>query len=342
MPLGPVITDIEGTSLNAEDTALLQHPQVGGVILFSRNYESPSQLQALTAEIKALDSELLITIDQEGGRVQRAREGLTTLPPFAAIGRLYQQDPSAGLAAARASSWVMASELRALGVDLSFTPVLDIDRQLNTVIGDRSFAEQPKMIIALSKAYIDGLHDAGMVAIGKHFPGHGGVVGDSHHELPVDERAFETLFAEDIVPFAELIKQQQLAGVMPAHIVYPHVDSMPAGFSEVWLQQILRSRLQFDGVIFSDDLTMEGASIAGDYPARADAALAAGCDILLVCNNRGGAIAVTQHLDSIDYPVNDNLYQPLRKPARLSWQALTKDPYWQEATALLASLATPT
>ena len=291
MSIAPLMLDLEGTVLTAEEKELLQHPLSGGLIFFSRNFESVEQLQVLINDVRAAAPEdFLISVDHEGGRVQRFREGFTKLP---ALAKLYEQsdDEPAALRAAHHHAWLMASELRAIGIDFSFAPVLDLNYGVSEVIGDRAFHSQADIVAKMATAYIEGMHDAGMAATGKHFPGHGAVVADSHLEIPVDERTMDVLDAADMRPFAKLI-QEGMDAIMPAHVIYPDIDSQPAGFSKVWLQQILRQQLGFDGVIFSDDLNMEGASFAGNYAQRAEAAISAGCDMVLVCNNRPGVIQV--------------------------------------------------
>ena len=284
MSLGPVMLDIEGTELNADDIRRLQNPKVGGVILFKRNYSAPEQLLTLTQAIHAVRTpHLIIAVDHEGGRVQRFREGFTKIPAMRQLGLLWERDPAAGCRAAELTGWVLAAELRAHGVDLSFTPVLDIDYGRSDVIGDRAFHRNPMVIATLATAVMKGLKRAGMVAVGKHFPGHGHVAADSHFAVPVDERLFSQIEKEDIEPFRQLIDAGMLA-VMPAHVIYPKVDQAPAGFSRIWLQQVLRKHLGFQGMIFSDDLAMEGATVAGNVTDRAYAALSAGCDMVLVCN----------------------------------------------------------
>jgi beta-N-acetylhexosaminidase len=281
---GPVVLGIEGVDLRATDRERLMHPLVGGVILFSRNYEGPAQLAALTARIRALRTpSLLISVDHEGGRVQRFRDGFSAVPPMRTLGELWDRDAPAAVAEARRLGTVIASELRAHGVDFSFTPVLDVDFGTSTVIGDRAFSPDPAVISRLAASLCDGLRAGGCAAVGKHFPGHGFVAADSHHEVPIDERSLSDLVAGDLVPFAELAKAG-LEAVMPAHVVYPAIDDKPAGFSRVWIQGILREWLRFDGLVFSDDLGMAGAFGAGDIVARADAAIDAGCDMVLTCN----------------------------------------------------------
>lgn len=287
LPLGPVMLDLAGTAMTEAERARLLDPLVGGVILFTRNYASREQLTALCAEIHALrEPRLLIAVDHEGGRVQRFREGFTRLPAMRRLGELYARDAASALEAARAVGYVLACELLACGVDFSFTPVLDLDYGTSGVIGDRSFGRDPATVTALANALIDGLHDAGMKSCGKHFPGHGHVAADSHVAIPVDERSLAEL-QEDIAAF----RASRVDAVMPAHVIYPAVDARPAGFSPVWTG-MLRRELGFDGVIFSDDLSMEGASVAGDIVARASAAWQAGCDMLLVCNAPDAAAAL--------------------------------------------------
>jgi beta-N-acetylhexosaminidase len=280
---GPLMIDLAGPALTDEERERLRHPLVGGVILFTRNYESPAQLAALTGEIHALrEPRLLIAIDHEGGRVQRCRAGLTVLPPMARLGARWDVAPDAACREARQVGYVLAAELRALGVDFSFTPVLDLDHGRSSVIGDRAFHRDPEAVAALAGALVDGLRQGGMGSCGKHFPGHGWVRADSHLALPVDERPFAQL-QEDMRPYRQLAREGRLDAVMPAHIIYPAVDRHPAGFSEVW-NACLRKDIGFDGVIFSDDLSMEGASVAGDALGRVAAAYRAGCDMLLLCN----------------------------------------------------------
>lgn len=295
MPLGPLMLDIDGLKTTADDRKLLAHPQVGGIILFSRNYESPAQLADLIAEIRAARADIIIAVDQEGGRVQRLKEGFTRLPPMAVFGELYQTDPIAAEKLAQQTGWLMAAEVLAEGIDLSFAPVLDVECGLSDVIGDRSFAQCPQALTALSGAFIDGMHAAGMVATAKHYPGHGSVKADSHIAIPVDERSFQQIDAQDLQPFRALANRYD--AVMPAHVIYSAVDAQPAGFSRYWLQTLLRQEIGFDGVIFSDDLSMEGASVAGNFAERAKAALDAGCDMVLVCNNRAAALEVLDYLD---------------------------------------------
>ncbi len=287
---GALLVDIAGLELTAEDREILLHPLVCGLVLFSRNYVSKTQLTDLTQQIHALRSELIITVDQEGGRVQRFREEFTKFPPAAEWGKLYDENPAEALLQVKQTAGLLARELQTVGVDLSFAPVLDLQNLQSRVIGDRAFHADPHIVTLLGEQFIAGFHAAGMAAVGKHFPGHGTVLADSHCEEPIDPRKFSELMATDLIPFVRLAKKLQ--GIMPAHVIYSALDPQPAGFSPYWLKKILREQLKFTGIIFSDDLTMQAAAKIGDYPARFNAAIEAGCDIGLVCNNRAGAIAV--------------------------------------------------
>ena len=284
MGIGPVMLDIAGTELTAEDEARLRHPLVGGVILFTRNYASPRQLIELTSNIRALRSpSLLIAVDHEGGRVQRFREGFTRIPAMRELGRIWDGHPKRARHMAQQTGYVLAAELRACGVDFSFTPVLDVDFGSSSVIGDRAFHSDPQAIAELAHNLLMGLRQGGMHTVGKHFPGHGFVRADSHLDIPVDERSYTDIELCDLIPFRQMV-DFGLTAVMPAHVIYPRVDKLPAGFSSIWLKNILRGELGFEGCIFSDDLSMEGASVAGGIVQRAEAALHAGCDMVLVCN----------------------------------------------------------
>lgn len=280
---GPLMLDAEAFALNHRERDLLKNPMVGGLILFARNFASVNQVADLCAEIREeAAGDIIIAVDHEGGRVQRFREGFSAIPP---MGTILQQSSDFGEAKVDAYHWgaMIALEVQAVGIDISFAPVLDLNRNISEVIGDRAFSAQVDEVIELGRSFIQGMNDFGMATTAKHFPGHGSVRADSHIEIPVDDRARETIISEDMRVFTELAEDYQ--AVMPAHVIYPKVDKHPAGFSEVWLQDILRKQLGFKGVIFSDDLSMEGATVAGDYHARADIALAAGCDMVLVCNH---------------------------------------------------------
>lgn len=332
--------DLAGTALDAGDRELLTHPAVGGVILFSRNFASPVQLAALAAAIRALrEPPLLIGVDQEGGRVQRFREGFTRLPAAGRFGQLYARAPRHACAVCESIAWLMAAELRAVGVDFSFAPVLDLDRGMSQVIGDRGFAAQVEPVCELAAAWMAGARRGGMAAVGKHFPGHGGVAADSHTELPTDARAFDEFEMADLVPFRHLI-ERGLDAVMPAHVVYSRIAPQPAGFSSFWLRDILRGRLGFQGVIFSDDLNMAAAGAGGDYVERARSAVRAGCDMLLICNNRPAAVAIVDAFGERDDPAaglrRRRMYgrKPLFDRAQLS-----ERPEWQRAIRHVAQLA---
>ena len=297
--LGRAMIDIAGLEPTAEEKERLSHPQVGGLILFARNFESPAQLRMLAAEVRTLrEPQLLVAVDHEGGRVQRFREGFTRIPPMRAIGAC-GRDNGAGLA--RAAGLVIAAELQAHGVDFSFAPVLDVDYGASSVIGDRAFCGDPATLAHLAGAFVEGLGAGGMAAVGKHYPGHGYASADSHVDMPVDGRELEAIEASDLVPYRRLIGQG-LAAVMPAHVVYPKIDGRPAGFSPVWLRDILRARLGFEGMIFSDDLSMEAATQGGGVVERARAALAAGCDMVLLCNAPDAAAKLIDGLDADPVP----------------------------------------
>ena len=296
--LGPVMLDVAGAELTAAEAQTLRHPLVGGVILFARNYRSPQQLCELTAAIRALRRpELLIAVDHEGGRVQRFQDGFSRIPPMRRLGEAWDRDRGGACAAAGDIACVLASELLACGVDFSFTPVLDVDFGASGVIGDRAFHSDPAAVAQLAAALITGLRESGMASVGKHFPGHGYVRADSHLAVPFDERSYAEIEAADLRPYRELINHG-LSAVMPAHVIYPAVDAHPAGFSSKWLRDILRGQLRFDGMIFSDDLSMEGASVAGGVVGRARAALDAGCDMVLLCNAPEAAAELLRGLNT--------------------------------------------
>ncbi len=339
MTLGPLMVDVLGLELSETERDILRHPLVGGVILFSRNYESPEQVAALTASIRALrDPHLLIAVDHEGGRVQRFRKGFTRLPPIGALGKHYMQHPQQTLERAEITGWLMASELRAVGVDFSFAPVLDLDYGVSEIIGDRAFHRDPEAVSAMAKAYIQGMKRAWMPAVGKHFPGHGAVEVDSHLGLPVDSRHFEDMIQADILPFANLCKQD-LAGIMPAHIVYEQSDSLPAGFSPFWIKEILRDRLGFQGAVLSDDLSMEGAAIMGDSLARAEAALSAGCDMVLVCNKPESVVQVIDGLKLKEDPLRHMRLVRLHGRHGITRNELFASQQWKDAAKTVLSYA---
>lgn len=354
----PLILDVAGTTLSAVDRRRLAHPLTGGVILFARNWENRAQLLALTSAIKAVRDDLLICVDHEGGRVQRFRsDGFTHLPPMRALGSLWMRDgkggPGSGALtatnAATAAGYVLGSELRSCGVDFSFTPILDLDWGGSAVIGDRAFHRDPRVVTLLAKSLAHGLLQAGMAHCGKHFPGHGFVQADSHTEIPVDRRSLKAILQDDAAPYGWL--RSTLTSVMPAHVIYPKVDSRPACFSRKWLQDILRGQLGFDGAIFSDDLSMEGARrIDGQLVSYTDAAVAAlqaGCDLVLLCNQSvGDGHAVDELLDGLAQRLEEGQWQPsadseARRLAQLpqtlpqAWDDLMFQPAYQQALEML-------
>jgi len=330
---GPVMIDIEGFDITQDEQLRLEHPATGGVILFRRNYTSPNQIRALIASIRAIRPTLLIAVDHEGGRVQRFRDGFTRLPPAGAYERLND------LELVEDAGWVMAAECLAVGVDFSFAPVLDVESGISQVIGDRAFGRDPATVSRLASAFVRGMRAAGMAAVGKHFPGHGGVVEDSHLALPVDHRTLEQLENWDLLPFADLIAAG-IEGIMPAHVIYDAVNPQPAGFSSYWIQKVLREQLGFQGAIFSDDLSMAGAAFAGGPIDRAILALEAGCDMVLVCNAPGSADAV---LEALGTPLpNDSRIvrlNRLRGHCHIAKEDLFNHPRWQSAAPRLQSLS---
>jgi beta-N-acetylhexosaminidase len=323
---GALMLDIAGTWLTAEDRLLLRQPEVGGVILFARNIEHPRQVRELCATIRALRPDLLLAVDQEGGRVQRLRQGFVRLPAMRAIA----DNPNAEELAEHCG-WVMATEVLAAGLDLSFAPVLDLDHQRSAVVGSRAFEGDAQRATQLAGAFIRGMNAAGMAATGKHFPGHGWAEADSHVAIPRDERSLEQIRASDLQPFARL--SRQLAAVMPAHVIYPQVDALPAGFSRRWLQDILRGELQFAGVIFSDDLSMAGAHVVGDAACRIEAALTAGCNMGLVCNDRAAAELALSALQRLQVVSPPGLVL-MRRQAFPSIE-YRQDPRWMDALGTL-------
>ena len=325
--LGPVMLDIEGLTLAPHEHDKLQHPNAGAVILFARNYQDPQQVTELIDNIRSTRSgPLLIAVDQEGGRVQRFQNGFTRLPPASSYVLAPELAESAG--------WLMAAELLAVGVDFSFAPVLDIDCGVSQIIGDRSFATEATLATQLSSSFRKGMKSAGMAATGKHFPGHGAIALDSHLTLPIDERDLDSLRNKDLIPFKQLINEG-LEAVMPAHVLYPNIDLNPAGFSAFWIQTILRKELSFNGVVFSDDLSMAGAAFAGDFPERARHAQQAGCDMLLVCNNPLAAEQVLDALPITNDPLRSQRLMRMQGHRQLNRAQLMNSSLWQETTALI-------
>ena len=323
--------DIEGRQLTPADRALLQEPAVGGVILFSRNYESPSQLADLIAGIRALRSPpLLIAVDHEGGRVQRFRDGFSAIPPMRRLGRQYDSDSEEAVALAKTAGWLIASELRAMNIDLSFTPCVDLDWGVSEIIGNRAFHRNPDVVAELASAFCNGLRSAGMAAVAKHFPGHGAVVADSHDQLPVDRRSYGDLL-DDMRPYEKLIAKRQLAGVMIAHIVYAETDPLPASFSSYWIKQQLRSALNYDGAVVWDDLSMKATETMGSMPKRARLALQAGCDMVIVCNNRPAASATVAALRDYSDPLSLVRLARLHGTGKVVRESLLASDQWQIA-----------
>jgi beta-N-acetylhexosaminidase len=335
VPLGPAVIDVVGTALSEDDRRRLRHPAAGGVILFARNYENPEQLSNLTGEIERLrEPALPICVDHEGGRVQRFREGFSAIPPMRELGRLWDRDRAAARETARAIAYIAGAELAAHGVDFSFAPVLDLDYGGSSVIGDRALHFDPTAVGTLGACVVQGFADAGMGAVGKHFPGHGYAEADSHVAVPRDERKFAEIAKKDLVPFRMTI-EAGLAAVMPAHVIYTQVDGEPAGYSKHWLQEVLRGKLGFKGIIFSDDLSMEGASVAGGITERAQAALAAGCDMVLLCNDPAGQEVLLESLKDTPLASAERIERMRRKGGR----DLRKSVAYRESQEKLKNLA---
>jgi len=328
--MGPVMMDVHGTSLVEEDKELLQHPLIGGVILFSRNFQSPEQISQLIAQMRAAAQKpLLITVDHEGGRVQRFREGFSEIPAMGSLFESAGSDLEDACALAKRYGALMALEVQAVGIDISFAPVLDING-ISEVIGLRSFHSTPELVIPMAKAFIDGMHAVGMKATGKHFPGHGSVQADSHIDLPIDDRNYQSIVNLDLVPFKQLIDSGHVDALMPAHVIYPSVDDKSVGFSYKWLQDILRNQLKFNGVIFSDDLSMEAASSIGGYIERSEAAQEAGCDMLLVCNNRQACIDVLENANLETKQHSSQRIARMLKTTQNNWQSMRQSQLWQK------------
>ena len=338
--MGPIILDLAGLALSSEERELLKHPQVGGIIFFQRNFESTSQLENLISQIHLHSQQrLLLTVDQEGGRVQRFQEGLMRLPALGLIGDRYNQNPREAIQLAETHGWLLASELLALGIDLSFAPVLDLNNNLNQVIGLRALHCDPAIVTTLGRAVITGMHRAGICAVGKHFPGHGSVSADTHTHFTVDDRDYKTIETQDLIPFTQL--SPYLDGVMASHIVYNQVDPLPCGFSPYWLQTILRKKINFTGAIFTDDLSMKAVQHMGTISERVGLALQAGCDGLLICNCRKDAILALESLErssELTKFYNSQHLQKLFPRRTLTLSALQQTDAWHSAVNLLKPL----
>ncbi len=332
LTIGPVMIDIEGLSLTRNDKEKIAHPNTGAIILFARNYHGREQLTDLTRQIKsARNGHILIAVDQEGGRVQRFQEQFTRLPPVIC----YADKPELALSA----GWLMASELLAVGVDFSFAPVLDVDCGISEIIGDRSFSADPEKTAELASLFRKGMNQAGMSAVGKHFPGHGAVALDSHLTLPVDERPLDEIKNKDLLPFKKLISEG-LEGIMPAHVVYPSVDEKPAGFSKIWIEQILRQQLGFDGAVFSDDLSMKGAAAIGSFTECAELALEAGCDMILVCNNPEAAEHVLDNVPILQNSQRESRLLNMLGKIQGDFDQLSQTEKWQQTASQLNTMTT--
>lgn len=329
--MGPVMIDVEGLTLTTSEQKKINHPNTGAVILFSRNYNNPEQISKLIKNIRdARNGDILVAVDQEGGRVQRFQTGFTRLPAAST----FSQHPEL----AQQAGWLMAAELLAIGIDFSFAPVLDIDCGISKIIGNRSFSQNQELVAQLASDFRKGMNSAGMAATGKHFPGHGAVALDSHLTLPVDNRNLKAIYEKDLRPFKQLISEG-LEGIMPAHVVYPKIDNLPASFSAKWIQQQLRKELNFNGTVFSDDLSMEGATSAGDFTERAKLALQAGCDMILVCNNPSAAEEVLASLPILQDEVREQRLKNMHAKTHISRNELINSSKWQHISKQISELS---
>lgn len=317
-----LMVDIEGPSLSSDDIELIKSPYVGGLILFDRNFIDKDQLIDLCFEIKSKKPEIIIAVDQEGGRVQRLKKGFSLIPPMQRLGDLVLHERELGLDLCKETGWLVASELIACGVDLTFSPVLDLDQNSSSVIGDRAFSDQIDVVIDCARAFIFGMHEAGMASVGKHFPGHGSISEDSHVEKPIDKRILNEIENKDLIPFKELIND--LDGIMTAHILFPEVDKNVTTFSKIWLSEILKEKMNFKGMIFSDDLNMEGANEGKSFYLKAEKAINAGCEMILVCNNRNGVLDASRYFEENDIVPSEKNFSMLMADD-VSWASLEKN-----------------
>jgi beta-N-acetylhexosaminidase len=317
-----LMIDIEGPFLNQEDIELIGSPHVGGLILFERNFLDRNQITDLCFEIKSKKPEIIIAVDQEGGRVQRFKKGFSQIPPMQRLGDLVSYDKHAGLDLCKNAGWLIASELIASGIDLSFSPVLDLDQDLSSIIGDRAFSDQIDIVIECARAFIFGMNEAGMACVGKHFPGHGSISEDSHLEKPIDRRALNEIENKDLIPFKELINN--LDGIMTAHILFPDVDERITTFSKIWIKQILREQMKFEGMIFSDDLSMEGTNEFKSFYDKTKNAIISGCEMVLICNNREGAKDALKYFEENNIEASEKTFSMLMAND-VSWKDLEKN-----------------
>ena len=317
-----LMIDIEGPFLSQEDIELIGSPHVGGLILFERNFLDRNQITDLCFEIKSKKPEIIIAVDQEGGRVQRFKKGFSQIPPMQRLGDLVSYDKHAGLDLCKNAGWLIASELIASGIDLSFSPVLDLDQDLSSIIGDRAFSDQIDIVIECARAFIFGMNEAGMACVGKHFPGHGSISEDSHLEKPIDRRALNEIENKDLIPFKELINN--LDGIMTAHILFPNVDERITTFSKIWIKQILREQMKFEGMIFSDDLSMEGTNEFKSFYDKTKNAIISGCEMVLICNNREGAKDALKYFEENNIEASEKTFSMLMAND-VSWKDLEKN-----------------